>query len=386
MIWVFAIPLLVVGFAFAGYPLCVAVAARLVGRPLRKGKTGLKASVCISARNEAGRLPGKLANLLDLAPEEGVVQILLALDGCTDGSEAAVVEFLAGRPEGDRRRVEVYPFAEGRGKAAALDFLAERATGDVLVMMDARQRVAPGAVASLLSCFADERVGVASGELVFERGEGAAAASSAGYWGYEKTIRRAESAFGRVPGATGALYAIRRELFRPIPENTLLDDVLIPMRAVMAGARCVFDPEALVTDRPTESFAAEEVRKRRTLAGNWQLLAIEPGLLLPWRNPAWACYVCHKVLRLPTPFLLGVSLAGLALGAVRGETWALVLAGPAALLVAASAAAHALAGRRKSRVLGLLGAFFGMNRTLVLAAVDAARGRFEPRWQSAERA
>jgi poly-beta-1,6-N-acetyl-D-glucosamine synthase len=174
----------------------------------------------------------------------------------------------------------------------------------VLVMMDARQRVEAGAISRLLENFADPQVGAASGALVYASAEGAAQKGAESYWGYEKFIRECESRFWAVPGATGALYAIRRELCEPIPENTLVDDVLIPMRAVLGGFRCIFEPAARVFDLPSVNYGQENLRKRRTLAGIWQMWRLEPKIYSIRANPIGFQWISHKFLRLLTPFLL----------------------------------------------------------------------------------
>src|SRR5262249_27691367 len=128
------------------------------------------------------------------------------------------------------------------------------------------------------------------------------------YWTYEKWLRRNESRVWSTLGATGAIYALRRRCWRPLPPATLLDDVLAPMPAVLAGCRIVFDERAIAFDRASADAAAEARRKRRTLAGNYQILAQEPRLLVPLVNPVWLQYVSHKVGRLIVPWAL-VALA-----------------------------------------------------------------------------
>src|SRR4029453_19302666 len=100
----------------------------------------------------------------------------------------------------------------------------------------------PQTVRQLVANFADPHVGAASGELVITPGDETAPAGhgAALYWRYEKAIRSAEGRVDSTIGATGAIYAIRRALFEPIPEDTLLDDVLIPLRVVRRGYRVVF--------------------------------------------------------------------------------------------------------------------------------------------------
>ena len=91
------------------------------------------------------------------------------------------------------------------------------------------------------------------------------------YWRYEKRIRHFESMIGSTLGATGAIYAIRRSLWRPLPAETILDDVLAPMRVVLAGYRTVFSERAHAFDRAAPNADVEMSRKIRTIAGNYSL-------------------------------------------------------------------------------------------------------------------
>ena len=115
-------------------------------------------------------------------------------------------------------------------------------------------------------------------------------------------------------GATGAIYAMRRACWQPLPDGTILDDLLAPMRAVLAGWRVVFEPRALAFDVTAPDVATESRRKRRTLAGNYQVLVLEPRLLAPGLNRVWLQYMSHKLGRLAVPWALVVLLlAGMAL-------------------------------------------------------------------------
>jgi len=176
------------------------------------------------------------------------------------------------------------------------------------VFADARQQFCPDALLELAANFADPEIGGATGELMLDAECGDAPSSGSEsiglYWKYEKWLRRNESAVWSTLGATGAIYAIRRELWRPLPPDTLLDDVLVPMRVVLDGRRIVFEENARAYDRASADAASEARRKTRTLAGNYQILAQEPRLLVPLLNPVWLQYMSHKVGRLLVPWAL----------------------------------------------------------------------------------
>jgi biofilm PGA synthesis N-glycosyltransferase PgaC len=330
---------LLIGYVYVGYPAVLALWARLVGRgsavqPSRPEPVLPGVSIIVAARNEAARLPTRLDNLLSLDYPHDRRQIIVVSDGSTDETPDVLAAF------GDRIEVIALPPC---GKAAALNAGVSHARHDVLIFADARQTFAPDAVRALVAPLTDPRVGGVTGELVLacestagrrqgadrrrtvatewpginrralpERRErlGSSIAEGVGlYWRYEKILRRLESVVGSTLGATGAIYALRRSLWRPLPENTLLDDVLAPMRAVLAGQRMVFDDRATAFDHMPGDASAEARRKIRTLAGNVQILWLEPRLLVPFVNPVWIQYISHKVGRLLVPYALITLLA-----------------------------------------------------------------------------
>jgi biofilm PGA synthesis N-glycosyltransferase PgaC len=300
-----------VAYVYAGYPVLLALWARLVDRRPRRRSFGLgewpSISVIVAARNEAPRLAARVENLIEQY-YPGAVQIVVVSDGSTDNPAGAL-----GRFRGAVTLLELPP----GGKPAALNAGVAAATGEIIVFADARQRFAAGTLAALVENFADAAIGGATGELILDT-EVQAADSDVGegvglYWKYEKWMRRNESRVWSTLGATGAIYAMRRECWSPLPAATLLDDVLAPMRAVLNGCRIVFEERAIAYDRTSADAAAEVRRKKRTLAGNYQILVQEPRLLVPFLNPVWLQYLSHKVGRLLVPWallvLLPVSLA-----------------------------------------------------------------------------
>jgi cellulose synthase/poly-beta-1,6-N-acetylglucosamine synthase-like glycosyltransferase len=308
----------VIAYVYAGYPLLLAIWSRLQPQPVRRrGFADARwpgISIIVAARNEGARLPVRVENLLELE-YPGRREVIVVSDGSTDSTPAALAPY-AGRI----RLIDVPP----GGKPLALNAGVAAAANEILVFADARQTFAPGALTALVANLADPAVGGATGELVLDCESGDAASTIGegvgAYWKYEKWLRRHESSIRSTLGATGCIYALRRSLWQPLPPDTLLDDVLAPMRAVLAGWRIVFEEQAVAFDRTAPDAAAEARRKRRTLAGNYQILAQEPRLLVPFVNPVWIQYVSHKVGRLFVPWALLGTFASSA--ALAPESWA----------------------------------------------------------------
>jgi cellulose synthase/poly-beta-1,6-N-acetylglucosamine synthase-like glycosyltransferase len=364
-----------VAYIYAGYPLLICALARL--RPLRveRRPNAGPVSVVIVGHDEARNLAEKLQSVFASDDAQLIAEVLVASDGSTDDTPAVVAA--CGDP-----RAKLIEFAERRGKPSVLNDVVPRCTSAIVVLTDARQELDRRAIAELTANFADPAVGAVSGELVF-RAEGDVTTASQGigaYWRYEKLIRRHEAAFRSVPGATGALYAIRRSLFRPIPPQTILDDVVIPMQAVAQGYRCLFEPQALAFDDPAASLAKESTRKRRTIAGAAQLVLLYPEWLLPWRNPIWFEYVSHKLARLVSPVLL-VALLVSNVVLARSTPYAGFLAAQGVFYLTALAGWWCQRRGRRSAWFGTQLMFVSLNLTTIAALWDALHGRFRATWE-----
>lgn len=307
MLFVFWVSVGVILYTYIGYPLCLAFLRRWFYRPVNKGPCQPQVSVVLAARNEAENIKGRLENLLAQDYPADKLEIVVV----SDGSQDATAE-LALRHGGER--LKMIAFEESGGKAAALNAGVLQTSGEIVIFCDARQRFEPGVVRELAANFHDPQIGAVSGELLLAQSGSSVIREELGaYWRYETWIRRAESATGSVIGATGAIYAIRRALFHPLPAGSILDDVIIPMHVVLQGRRTIFDDSARAHDIVSKDLSQEWVRKVRTLAGNWQLLRLFPELLFPWRNPCCWRFVSHKVMRLLVPAALGLMLVAGAL-------------------------------------------------------------------------
>lgn len=352
---------------FVGYPLLMWMQARL--RPLPVSRRAILPTVSIVMAVHDGErfIRAKLANLRQLDYPTELIDIVVACDGCHDTTVATA------RRSTDPR-VTVLDFPNRRGKAACLNDAVALTRGEVLLFTDVRQKLSPVALKELVANLGDPAVGAVGGELHMENVRSGFAQGVDFYWRYEKGIRHAESLSGSTIGVSGALYAIRRSLFQPLPAGTVLDDVLVPMRVAAQGKRVVFEPKAMAWDQPSQLPEEERRRKIRTLAGNYQLIQLAPWLLAPWRNPLWFRFVSHKLLRLFAPWLILALTVSTGLLFTRHPMYALAFGGlMGGLLLVGLARLRPPLGRLLP--LRIAVAFFYLNLFAAQALVAFARNR-----------
>jgi len=290
-------------YAYLAYPLIIMVWARLRPRPVATADELRPVSVVIAARNEEHAISKRIENLLEQEYPEDLIEVIVVSDGSTDRT-AEVARCHAGQ------RVRIIECPKPAGKAVALNLGVAAARHEIVVFADARQRFAPDALRALVAPFHDQDVGAVTGELILlERNQAVQEKHAIGfYWRYEKLIRVSESAVASVVGVTGAIYAVRRELFRPLEPHTVLDDLLVPMYIVLGGHRVVFTRNARAYDFVSSDLKKEFKRKVRTLAGNYQAMRLFPRLFNPLKNPLFVQFLSHKLARLIAPFCCVVAV------------------------------------------------------------------------------
>jgi cellulose synthase/poly-beta-1,6-N-acetylglucosamine synthase-like glycosyltransferase len=289
-------------YAYIGYPVGIWLLARFRGRKVAKAPVTPTVSVVLACHNEEANIPARLKNLAECEYPAGLLEVILVSDGSTDRTvELANTCDLEG--------LRVIGYGGLMGKAAALNIGVKVARGEVIVFADARQRFHPLAIKELAANFADPKVGAVSGQLQLGGASGSSIGDGAGrYWKYETWIRRNEAAFDSCIGAVGAIYAIRRELWRALPTGTILDDVYTPMQIALAGYRVAYEDKAKAYDLISQTAGREFSRKVRTLLGNYQLCQLMPALLSP-SHRLFVQFYSHKLMRLAAPILMLVLLA-----------------------------------------------------------------------------
>ncbi len=277
-------------YTFLGYPLLVELLARVRPRPNVTADIEPPVTLVIPAYNEQSVIAAKIENSLALDYPTGRLTILVVDDGSDDDTALVAGKYAA---------VQVVRQPERRGKAAAVNRAMPLVTGEIVLFSDANAMFAPGALRAVIRHFADPAVGGVAGEKrVQGGGEGL-------YWRYESFLKARDSRVSSVMGATGEIFAVRRRAFRPVQEDSIIEDFMMSMGLVAEGWRVIYEPAAVAYEPPTPSLAGDWDRRTRIAAGGFQSLARLPEMLDPRRGlVAWQ-YLSHRALRWAvTPFLL----------------------------------------------------------------------------------
>src|SRR5712691_1248884 len=279
-----------VGYTYVGFPLLMLARGALLRRAYRAEDRTPPVSVVIAAHNEAPVIGGKVENLLALDYPRDRLEIVIASDGSDDGTDEIVRRY-----EDDRVRLLALP---RDGKAAALNAAIESSRGEVLVFSDANSMLDRQALRALVRPLADPAVGGVAGDQRYlaDGALGGAAVGERGYWGFDRLMKLSASRAGSVTGATGALYAVRRELVRPLRPD-VNDDFLNSLRVIAAGYRLVFAPDAVAWEPVAESPEEEFGRKVRVMVRGLRCVFVMRELLDPRRHRFFALQLLsHKVL------------------------------------------------------------------------------------------
>ena len=294
--FIFWLCLLLPLYAWVGYPLLLSLAAPFCP-PLRTGAPmPLAVTVVIAAHNEQRHIEQKLRSVLNQDYEAASLRIVLASDGSTDRTVACARSVVD-------PRILVLDLPR-IGKAAALNQAVALCSGDILVFTDADNQWADDTLRHLLAPLRIPGVGGSAGKMIIPRtGKGLSLGDSL-YRHYEAWVRRVENRTGCMVSADGALLALRRELFQPIPAQ-VNDDFYISTCAPAAGQRIVYVPEAVVLDYGVDEPGKQFRRRQRVTVGGLLSLAARRPLLNPLRHGLYAiALISHKLLRRLAPVLL----------------------------------------------------------------------------------
>lgn len=376
------VPIVLFVYAYVGYPLILALVARLKRKPKRFGDPPEwpRISIAIPAYNEAASIGATLESLLALDYPADRRQILVVSDCSRDGTDDVVRRYA-------NRGVELLTLASRGGKTAAENAAFSHLTGEIIVNTDATIRILAGSLKPLIRVFGDPGIGAASGRDV-SVGDVRAEVNQgeSGYVGYEMWVRSLETRVGSIVGASGCFYAIRRSIINPAFPEALSRDFASPLRARLLGFRTVSVDEAVCLVPRTRSLRSEYRRKIRTMARGLETLWYKRALLNPFRYGSFALMLfSHKLCR----WLVHLTLPGLLLGLSLLSPHSLV----AATLVLGIALVMGLGvvgmrwpdGRKAPAPIALSGFILAVNAAALRAWAKALRGERNPIWEPTRR-
>ena len=258
-------------------------------------------SLLVAAYNEEESIGRKIENALSLDYPREKLEIIIASDGSTDATNEIVRSYAD-------QGVKLFDYPERGGKVSVINRSVSRAAHDIVILSDATTMYEPEAIRNAAKHFTDSQVGVVVGEVILKshdeeyKGE-------AYYWRYEVMLKFMENRLGVVVGSSGALCAIRKELFVPVPDSTIVDDFVIPLKIAEKGYRQVYSPEARAIEETATDVSAEFVRRKRIAAGNFQSIFLLWRLLNPFRGYIAFTFVSHKMMRWCAPFFMIAAFA-----------------------------------------------------------------------------
>jgi len=291
---------LLIGYVYAGYPLMLAIFARLRSKEPGYPDITPQVSVVIAAYNEQNVIASKLENTLALDYPKDCLQIVVAADGSDDRTAEIVQTF-------SDRGVELSYDVQRRGKMAAINRTLPRLRHEIVVFSDANNLYDADALLELVKPFSDPKVGAVTGSKNIMDDPDAHAKADGLYWRYESLIKKNETRLGSCTGVAGEILAIRRNLYQPPPDHVINDDFFIGTGVLRQGYRLVYASNAHSYERSSLTEKDEAIRRSRIVAGRYQAMLMA-GKLLPWRYPilVWQI-ISHKFMRPLVPLMMIVA-------------------------------------------------------------------------------
>lgn len=376
LFWLFA---LAATYSYFIYPLLLWLAVRLRGSVAQPSPLGAELpalTLIVTVHNEEARIGAKLANVAALDYPRERLQVIVASDASTDGTEAIVAAQAA-------QGIELVRAGERLGKENAQLCAIRAARGEILVFSDVATGMPPEALRRLVAHFGDPAVGAVSSEDRFLSRDGAVAGEGL-YVRYEMWLRRLESRLAGLVGLSGSFFAARRtvcelwDIQSPSDFNTALNCARLGLRAVTA-------PDVLGYYQDLQDPAREYARKVRTVLRGMTGLARHTEVLDPRRHGWFAWQVIgHKLMRWLVPWALAGLLFANACALDAGAFYLLAMAGQA-VFYAVAALAHWRPALREAGPLRIVYFFVQVNLAIADATRQFLAGRRMTVWQPSAR-
>lgn len=364
-------------YVYAGYPILLWIVRVIRGRDdVDIAEIEPTVTFVISAFNECEVIDGKLENTVTIDYPSEKLDIVVVSDASDDGTDQLVEDFVA-------ENVRLLRMDDRGGKTLGLNAAVASSSAEILVFSDANAMYDPQSIRVLVRNFNDRDVGAVVGESTYEDSTSDAEESESSYWQYETAMKRLESAIGSVVGGDGAIYAIRREHYRPMSADAL-SDFVNPLQIVKRGHRCIYEPAAISVESAAGSFEKEFRRKVRIVNRAWRATFSMPELLNPLQHGFFAIQlISHKLLRWLMPFIMILTFVTNAMLVGEGTLYGLVFLGQIAFYAVAIAGALLRQTRQLPAVVYIPFYFCLVNIAAGRGILEAYRGKTYTTWSTA---
>lgn len=309
-------------YAYVGYPLCLALLHGFFRRPASQWNDAYQPTVTmiLAAYNERAHVARKLENCLALDYPREKLTIFIGSDGSDDGTNEIAASFA-------ERGVRLFEFEPRRGKMATVNRLVKQATSDICVFSDISEVFDNDAVRKLVRHFADSTIGAVTGNHIYNPSSSSLGVGTKFYWKFQRFLQSVESRIYTICACDGTIYACRRQLFPFPPDDTVNDDVAVPLGVIMSGKRIVFESQAVARGdvlAATNRFFRQKVRSQ---SGKYQNFAASLPMFKPWPISRFWIFVSHSVAPVIVPwFLVAALLANIALAVYEPIPYAILMA------------------------------------------------------------
>lgn len=372
---VFWASLAAIAFTYFGYSILVVLMARVFRNPPRRAPIEPRVTVLITAYNERKSIARKIEQTLALDYPADKLELIVASDGSTDGTD----DIVRGYADRGVKLIRV----EGRvGKTETQNQAIRHATGEIVVFSDATTIYEHSAIRNIVRNYADPSVGAVSGRYEYVNAEGTPiGAGSVLFWRYENLIKSSQTDIRTITGCCGCIYSVRRELYVPLPAD-IISDLCQPLKIIENGHRVVFEKDAVAYEETTTRVAEEfSMRVRVMVRGMRGMLFMRP-LFNPLRFAFVAFQlISHKVLRWMVPlFLAGLLLSSLAL--IDRPFYAALFGLQVAFYLVALGGFAAERWGRKFKLLSVPVFFVTVNAAAVVAMFRVINGQRAVTWET----
>lgn len=379
----FWIAVCLIGYSYGLYPIIVAVWARIFpvnhatfDKPAQPA-VAPDVACLVSAFNEERDIEARIKNIKAQTYDHDKLTLYVGSDGSKDRTAE-----LIRKHDGDR--VRAFVFEQNRGKATVLNELVDATSEPILVFSDANTEFEPDAVAQLVKHFSNPRIGAVCGQLQLRDAQGSNKDST--YWRIEQFLKQCESKIGGLLGANGSIYALRRDLYRPLAPDIIVDDFCIVMTAAAEGWTIVHEPKAIAHEETPDEISEEYHRRVRIGTGNYQALFRHPEYILKTNWPTRFSYLSHKVLRWLTPLFMLIAFIASAWMAFTSQFYFALFALQLATYCTAGVISHFKLQSRLPSLLAFVYYFLTLNWAFLVAFIRYLTGHYSGSWRRTMRA